>query len=279
MTGIQPLGRPGTVRHERAHALPVDHEWYKRAVFYEVLVRAFNDDNDDGTGDLRGLAAKLDYLEWLGVDCLWLPPFYASPLRDGGYDISDFRAVLPEFGTVEDFVHLLDEAHRRGIRIITDLVMNHTSDAHPWFRASREDPDGPYGDYYVWSDDDQRYADARIIFVDTESSNWTYDPVRGQFYWHRFFSHQPDLNYENPAVQEAMLDVLRFWLDLGIDGFRLDAVPYLFEEEGTNGENLPRTHDFLKLCRKVVDDEYPGRVLLAEANQWPSDVVEYFGDP
>ncbi|WP_461124898.1 maltose alpha-D-glucosyltransferase [Saccharothrix stipae] len=273
------MGRPGTVRHERAHALPVDHEWYKRAVFYEVLVRAFNDDNDDGTGDLRGLAAKLDYLEWLGVDCLWLPPFYASPLRDGGYDISDFRAVLPEFGTVEDFVHLLDEAHRRGIRIVTDLVMNHTSDAHPWFKASREDPDGPYGDYYVWSDDDQRYADARIIFVDTETSNWTYDPVRGQFYWHRFFSHQPDLNYENPAVQEAMLDVLRFWLDLGIDGFRLDAVPYLFEEEGTNGENLPRTHEFLKLCRKVVDDEYPGRVLLAEANQWPSDVVEYFGDP
>ncbi|GAB2818208.1 maltose alpha-D-glucosyltransferase [Lentzea nigeriaca] len=253
--------------------------WFKGAVFYEVLVRAFSDSNGDGTGDLRGLASRLDYLEWLGVDCLWLPPFYASPLRDGGYDISDFRAVLPEFGTVEDFVYLLEEAHRRGIRVITDLVLNHTSDAHPWFQESRQNPEGPYGDYYVWSDDDSRYADARIIFVDTESSNWTYDPVRGQFFWHRFFSHQPDLNYENPDVQEAMLDVLRFWLDLGIDGFRLDAVPYLFEEEGTNCENLPRTHEFLKRCRKVVDDEYPGRVLLAEANQWPSDVVEYFGDP
>lgn len=253
--------------------------WFKGAVFYEVLVRAFSDSNGDGTGDLRGLASRLDYLEWLGVDCLWLPPFYASPLRDGGYDISDFRAVLPEFGTVEDFVYLLEEAHRRGIRVITDLVLNHTSDAHPWFQESRQNPDGPYGDFYVWSDDDSRYADARIIFVDTESSNWTYDPVRGQFFWHRFFSHQPDLNYENPDVQEAMLDCLRFWLDLGIDGFRLDAVPYLFEEEGTNCENLPRTHEFLKKCRKVVDDEFPGRVLLAEANQWPSDVVEYFGDP
>jgi maltose alpha-D-glucosyltransferase / alpha-amylase len=253
-------------------------EWYKSAVFYEVLVRAFADSNGDGTGDLRGLAEKLDYLEWLGVDCLWLPPFYASPLRDGGYDISDFRAVLPEFGTVDDFVYLLDEAHRRGIRVITDLVLNHTSEAHQWFQASRQDPTGPYGDFYVWSDDDSRYADARIIFVDTETSNWTFDPVRGQFYWHRFFSHQPDLNYENPDVQEAMIDVLRFWLDLGIDGFRLDAVPYLFEEEGTNCENLPRTHDFLKRCRKVVDVEYPGRVLLAEANQWPADVVEYFGD-
>ncbi|MBB1159263.1 MULTISPECIES: maltose alpha-D-glucosyltransferase [Amycolatopsis] len=261
-----------------AHEAPADPEWFKSAVFYEVLVRAFADSNGDGTGDLRGLAGRLDYLEWLGVDCLWLPPFYASPLRDGGYDISDFRAVLPEFGSVEDFVYLLDEAHRRGIRVITDLVLNHTSDAHPWFQQSRSDPDGPYGDYYVWSDDDSRYADARIIFVDTETSNWTYDPVRGQFYWHRFFTHQPDLNYENPAVQDAMIDVLRFWLDIGIDGFRLDAVPYLFEQEGTNCENLPRTHDFLKRCRKVVDDEYPGRILLAEANQWPSDVVEYFGD-
>ncbi|HUQ57029.1 maltose alpha-D-glucosyltransferase [Lentzea sp.] len=258
----------------------MEHEenWFKGAVFYEVLVRAFSDSNGDGTGDLRGLASKLDYLQWLGVDCLWLPPFYASPLRDGGYDISDFRAVLPEFGTVEDFVHLLEEAHRRGIRVITDLVLNHTSDAHPWFQRSREDPTGPYGGFYVWSDDDSAYDEARIIFVDTETSNWTYDPVRGQFFWHRFFSHQPDLNYDNPAVQEAMLDVLRFWLDIGIDGFRLDAVPYLFEREGTHCENLPETHDFLRKCRKVVDDEYPGRVLLAEANQWPSDVVEYFGD-
>ncbi|WP_372668187.1 maltose alpha-D-glucosyltransferase [Amycolatopsis kentuckyensis] len=262
-----------------AQQAPSNPEWFKGAVFYEVLVRAFADSNGDGTGDLRGLAGRLDYLAWLGIDCLWLPPFYASPLRDGGYDISDFRAVLPEFGSVEDFVFLLNEAHRRGIRVITDLVLNHTSDAHPWFQQSRSDPDGPYGDYYVWSDDDSRYADARIIFVDTETSNWTYDPVRGQFYWHRFFSHQPDLNFENPDVQNAMIDTLRFWLDLGIDGFRLDAVPYLFEQEGTNCENLPRTHEFLKRCRKVVDDEYPGRILLAEANQWPSDVVEYFGDP
>jgi len=273
------LVEPQAEDFQHAKQAPRNPDWFKGAVFYEVLVRAFTDSNGDGTGDLRGLASRLDYLEWLGIDCLWLPPFYASPLRDGGYDISDFRAVLPEFGNIEDFVYLLDEAHRRGIRVITDLVLNHTSDAHPWFQQSRMDPDGPYGDYYVWSDDDSRYADARIIFVDTETSNWTYDPVRGQFYWHRFFAHQPDLNFENNDVQEAMLDTLRFWLDLGIDGFRLDAVPYLFEEEGTNCENLPRTHDFLKRCRKVVDDEYPGRILLAEANQWPSDVVEYFGDP
>ncbi|MFB9907924.1 maltose alpha-D-glucosyltransferase [Allokutzneria oryzae] len=273
------LIEPQAEDFRHARQAPADADWFKRAVFYEVLVRAFADSSSDGTGDLRGLASRMDYLQWLGVDCLWLPPFYASPLRDGGYDISDFRAVLPDFGTVDDFVYVLDEAHRRGIRVITDLVLNHTSDAHPWFQASRSDPDGPYGDFYVWGDDDQKYSDARIIFVDTESSNWTYDPVRGQFYWHRFFSHQPDLNYENPEVQEAMLDVLRFWLDLGIDGFRLDAVPYLFEEEGTNCENLPRTHEFLKKCRKVVDDEFPGRVLLAEANQWPSDVVAYFGDP
>ncbi|MQA12905.1 MAG: maltose alpha-D-glucosyltransferase [Pseudonocardiaceae bacterium] len=266
----------GDFRHARA--APSDPEWFKRAVFYEVLVRAFRDDDGNGSGDLRGLTTRLDYLRWLGVDCLWLPPFYASPLRDGGYDISDFRAVLPEFGTVEDFVVLLDEAHRRGIRVITDLVMNHTSDQHPWFQESRRDPDGPYGDFYVWGDDDSAYPEARIIFVDAEVSNWTYDPVRGQFYWHRFFSHQPDLNFENPEVGEAMVDVLRFWLDLGIDGFRLDAVPYLFEQEGTNCENLPRTHEFLKRCRKVVDDEYPDRVLLAEANQWPADVVPYFGN-
>ncbi len=273
------LIEPQAEDFEHAEAAPADPHWYKRAVFYEVLVRAFRDHDGNGTGDLIGLTEKLDYLEWLGVDCLWLPPFYASPLRDGGYDIADFRAVLPEFGTVEDFVVLLDEAHKRGIRVITDLVMNHTSDQYPWFQESRRDPRGPYGDFYVWRDDDAAYPQARIIFVDTETSNWTYDPVRGQFYWHRFFSHQPDLNYDNPEVGEAMIDVLRFWLDLGIDGFRLDAVPYLFEEEGTNCENLPRTHEFLRRCRKVIDDEYPGRVLLAEANQWPADVVEYFGDP
>ncbi|MEJ2885614.1 maltose alpha-D-glucosyltransferase [Actinomycetospora aeridis] len=276
--GVSAVEEPSADDFRHARTLPVDDEWYKRAVFYEVLVRAFADSNRDGFGDLSGLTDKLDYLAWLGVDCVWLPPFYDSPLRDGGYDIRDYRKVLPEFGSTEDFVELLDQAHARGIRVITDLVMNHTSDQHHWFQESRRDPEGPYGDFYVWSDDDTRYADARIIFVDTESSNWTYDSVRGQFYWHRFFSHQPDLNFDNPAVCEAMIDALRFWLDLGIDGFRLDAVPYLYERDGTNGENLPETHAFLKRCRKVVDDEYPGRVLLAEANQWPADVVEYFGD-
>ncbi len=254
-----------------------DPHWYKRSVFYEVLIRGFADSNGDGTGDIRGLIDKLDYLEWLGVDCLWLLPIYNSPLRDGGYDIADYFQILPEFGDLGDFVSLVDEAHRRGIRIIADLVMNHTSDAHPWFQASRSDPDGPYGDFYVWSDTDERYPEARIIFVDTEKSNWSWDPVRGQYYWHRFFSHQPDLNYDNPDVQEAMLEVLRFWLDLGIDGFRLDAVPYLYVRDGTNGENLPETHEYLRRVRKEVDAKYADRVLLAEANQWPSDVVEYFG--
>ncbi|MEU7740307.1 maltose alpha-D-glucosyltransferase [Nonomuraea sp. NPDC050022] len=258
---------------------PRDPYWYKRAVFYEVLIRGFADSNGDGTGDIKGLISKLDYLQWLGVDCLWLLPLYESPLRDGGYDIADFMKILPEFGDLGDFVKLVDEAHKRGMRVIADLVMNHTSDAHPWFQAARHDPEGPFGDFYVWSDNDSSYPDARIIFIDTETSNWTYDQVRGQYYWHRFFHHQPDLNYENPAVQDAMLEVLRFWLDLGIDGFRLDAVPYLFEEEGTNCENLPRTHDYLKRIRKEVDRLYNDRVLLAEANQWPSDVVEYFGDP
>jgi maltose alpha-D-glucosyltransferase/alpha-amylase len=256
-----------------------DPDWYKTAVFYEVLVRAFADSKGSGSGDFTGLIGKLDYLQWLGVDCLWLPPFYASPLRDGGYDISDYTAVLPEFGTLPEFTELVTQAHARGIRIITDFVMNHTSDQHPWFQASRSDPEGPYGDFYVWSDDDTKYAEARIIFVDTEVSNWTFDPVRRQFFWHRFFSHQPDLNFENPAVQEAMFDVVRFWMDLGIDGFRLDAVPYLFEEEGHNGENHPKTHEFLATLRAMVDAEYPGRILLAEANQMPHEVVDYFGTP
>ena len=256
-----------------------DPEWFKRAVFYEVLVRAFKDSADDGTGDLRGLTEKLDYLAWLGVDCLWLPPFYASPLRDGGYDVAHFTEVLPEYGTLGDFVGFVEAAHERGMRIIVDFVMNHTSDQHPWFQASRSDPDGPFGDFYVWADTDEGYPGARIIFVDTETSNWTYDPLRKQYFWHRFFSHQPDLNFENPRVQEAVLEALRFWLDLGIDGFRLDAVPYLFEEEGTNCENLPRTHAFLREVRAEVDRLYPDRVLLAEANQWPDDVVDYMGDP
>jgi maltose alpha-D-glucosyltransferase/alpha-amylase len=255
-----------------------DPLWYKRAVFYEVLIRGFADSNGDGTGDIRGLTSKLDYLQWLGVDCIWLLPIYESPLKDGGYDISDFMKVLPEFGDLGDFVELVDQAHKRGMRIIADLVMNHTSDQHPWFQASRADPEGPYGDFYVWSDTKLKYEDARIIFVDTEQSNWTWDPVREQYYWHRFFSHQPDLNFESQAVQDAMIEVLKFWLDLGIDGFRLDAVPYLFEEEGTICENLKPTHDYLKRVRRDVDELYPDRVLLAEANQWPEDVVEYFGD-
>jgi maltose alpha-D-glucosyltransferase/alpha-amylase len=238
-------------------ALHEDRYWFKRAVFYEVLVRSFNDSSSDGVGDLRGLTAKLDYLHWLGVDCLWIPPFFPSPLRDGGYDVADYTGVASDIGTIEDFKALLDAAHRRGIRVIIDFVMNHTSDAHPWFQASRRDPEGPYGDFYVWSDTDDAYRDARIIFVDTEPSNWTWDPVRGQYFWHRFYSHQPDLNFDNPRVHEAMFEALSFWLDLGIDGFRLDAVPYLYEREGTNGENLPETHEFLRTVRRYVDEHYP----------------------
>ncbi|HTW10829.1 MAG TPA: maltose alpha-D-glucosyltransferase [Acidimicrobiales bacterium] len=255
-----------------------DIRWYQRAVFYEVLVRGFYDGNQDGSGDLAGIISKLDYLSWLGIDCIWLLPFYQSPLRDGGYDISDFWSVLPEYGQIADVAALVDEAHRLGIRVISDLVMNHTSDQHPWFIESRQDRTNPKADWYVWSDDDQRYGEARIIFVDTERSNWSWDPQRGQYYWHRFFYHQPDLNYDNPDVASTMLDVVRYWLDIGLDGFRLDAVPYLFERDGTNGENLPETHDYLKRLRKEVDSLYPGKVLLAEANQWPEDVVQYFGD-
>ncbi|MBA2697197.1 MAG: maltose alpha-D-glucosyltransferase [Nocardioidaceae bacterium] len=251
--------------------------WFKRAVFYEVLVRSFKDSDGDGVGDFNGLREKLDYLEWLGVDCLWIPPFYSSPLRDGGYDVADYEGVLPEVGKLEDFKRLLDEAHARGIRVVVDFVMNHTSDQHRWFQESRSNRDGPYGDFYVWSDTDELYEDARIIFVDTEPSNWTWDPVRQQYYWHRFYSHQPDLNFDNPEVHEAMLNALRFWLEMGIDGFRLDAVPYLYERRGTNCENLPETHEFLRMVRRTIDDEYPDRVLLAEANQWPSEVVDYFG--
>lgn len=255
-----------------------DPLWFKHAVFYEIHTRAFFDGNDDGSGDLRGVTDKLDYLQWLGVDCIWLLPLYPSPLRDGGYDIADFTNVHQDYGTVEDFRQLIEAAHQRGIRVIADLVMNHTSSDHPWFQASRTDRDGPYGDWYVWSDTDEPWQEARIIFLDTEPSNWTWDPVRGQYFWHRFFSHQPDLNYDNPEVQQAMLDVLRFWLDLGIDGFRMDAIPYLYERDGTNGENLPESHDYLKRVREEIDANYADKVLLAEANQWPEDVVEYFGD-
>jgi maltose alpha-D-glucosyltransferase/alpha-amylase len=252
--------------------------WFKRAVFYEIHVRGFFDADGDGSGDFRGLTEKLDYLQWLGIDCIWLLPFYDSPLRDGGYDISDFMQVNSDYGTVDDIREMIDAAHARRIRVIADMVMNHTSSDHPWFQESRSSPDSPKRDWYVWSHTDERYPDARIIFVDSEPSNWTWDPVAGAYYWHRFFSHQPDLNYDNPEVREAMLGVLRFWLDMGLDGFRLDAVPYLFERDGTNCENLPETHAFLKRVRKEVDDSYSDRVLLAEANQWPADVVDYFGD-
>jgi maltose alpha-D-glucosyltransferase/alpha-amylase len=253
-------------------------DWYKDAIFYEVHVKAFMDADGNGVGDFIGLTERLDYLKDLGVDCLWILPMYPSPLRDDGYDISDFYGIHPSYGSVEDFQKFLDAAHARGLRVIADLVMNHTSDQHAWFQASRERRD-PYTDWYVWSPTDQKYREARIIFIDTEKSNWTLDPVRKEYYWHRFFSHQPDLNYDNPDVRRAMLDVMRYWLDRGLDGFRCDAVPYLIEREGTNCENLPETHAILKEFRRVIDAEYGGdRILLAEANQWPEDVRPYFGD-
>jgi maltose alpha-D-glucosyltransferase/alpha-amylase len=257
--------------------LTLDPQWYRRSVFYEVMVRSFADSNGDGTGDLGGLIARLDYLQWLGVDALWLPPIYRSPLRDGGYDVSDFKSVLPEFGTIDEFRELVTKAHERNMRIVMDYPLNHTSDAHEWFQQSREDPEGPYGDFYVWSDTDDKYDNIRIIFVDTEESNWTFDSVRRQFFFHRFFSHQPDLNFENPAVQEAVFDIVRFWLDLGVDGIRLDAIPYLFESEDGNGEGEPATHEFIKRLRAMVDRDYPGRILIAEANQWPREVAAFFG--
>lgn len=258
-------------------------EWYKSAVFYELSVRTFADGNGDGKGDFPGLTGRLDYLKDLGVDCLWLLPFYPSPLRDDGYDVADYVSIHPDLGTIEDFKVFLREAHARGLRVVSDLVTNHTSSDHPWFQAARRGPTLPdgthneYFDYYVWSDTGAEYAGARIIFTDTETSNWTFDEQCGKYYWHRFFSSQPDLNYDNPQVQEEIFKAVRFWLDLGLDGFRVDAVPYLIEREGTNCENLPETHMILQNMRAMVDREYPGRLLLAEANQWPEDVVEYFG--
>ncbi|MGH9300144.1 MAG: maltose alpha-D-glucosyltransferase, partial [Acidimicrobiales bacterium] len=262
---------------EGANLLAPDPGWYQRAVFYELAPRSFFDSNADGVGDLSGIRERLEYLEWLGVDCLWLLPFYRSPMRDGGYDVSDFLTVAPECGQVEDVAALVEEAHRRGIRIVSDLVMNHTSDQHPWFTESRSSRTGPKADWYMWADDDQGLAEARVIFVDAEPSNWTFDAGRGQYYFHRFFHHQPDLNYANPEVREAMLRVVRYWLELGLDGFRLDAVAYLGKREGTNCENLPETHAILRRVREEVDAKYPGRLLLAEVNQWPADVVDYFG--
>jgi maltose alpha-D-glucosyltransferase/alpha-amylase len=255
-----------------------DATWYKDAVFYELYVRAFCDGNGDGHGDFKGLTQKLDYLQELGVDCIWLLPIYPSPLRDDGYDVADFYGIHTDYGTLDDFKAMLDEAHKRGLRIIADLILNHTSDQHPWFQEARTSRDSPRRDYYVWSDTDQKYKDARIIFVDSQTSNWEFDPQTGQYYWHRFFAHQPDLNYDNPAVQQAMLNVVKFWLDLGVDGFRADAVPYLFQREGTSCENLPETHAYLKRLRAFIDAHYPGRILLSEANQWPEDTRPYLGD-
>ncbi len=252
--------------------------WYMNTIFYEVHIRAYRDFNADGKGDIPGLISKLDYLKTLGVGCIWILPIYPSPLKDDGYDIADYYDVHPDYGTLTDFKRLVQEAHQRGLRIIADLVLNHTSDQHPWFQASRSDPASKYRDYYVWSDTKDKYTDARIIFLDTEQSNWTYDEKAGKYFWHRFYSSQPDLNYDNPAVREEMLKVMKFWLDMGIDGFRADAVPYLIEREGTNCENLPQTHEILKSIRAYLDANYQDKILLAEANQWPKDVRPYFGN-
>jgi maltose alpha-D-glucosyltransferase/alpha-amylase len=256
-----------------------DPYWYKDAVIYEVHVRAFYDSDGDGIGDFKGLTSKLDYLHDLGITAIWLLPFYPSPLKDDGYDIADYNDVNPSYGTLQDVRVFIREAHRRGLRVITELVCNHTSDQHPWFqRARHAKPGSAYRDFYVWSDTPEKYKDARIIFKDFETSNWTWDPVAGAYFWHRFYSHQPDLNFENPAVHKAIFKAMEFWLDMGVDGMRLDAIPYLYEEEGTNCENLPRTHEFLKMMRRRMDSQYEGRMFLAEANQWPEDLIAYFGD-
>ncbi|MBC5820551.1 MAG: maltose alpha-D-glucosyltransferase, partial [Candidatus Eremiobacteraeota bacterium] len=256
-----------------------DKYWYKDAVIYQLHVKAFFDANDDGIGDFRGLTEKLDYIKSLGATCIWLLPFFPSPMRDDGYDIAEYRAINPAFGTTQDFRQFVRAAHERGMRVLIELVINHTSDQHAWFQRARRAKRGSvWRDFYVWSDSDKKYADCRIIFSDTETSNWTWDPVAGQYYWHRFFSHQPDLNFANVRVIEALLNVMRYWLQTGVDGLRLDAVPYLCEREGTGCENLPETHGVLKILRAVLDAEYPDRVFLAEANQWPEDVRPYFGD-
>ncbi len=256
-----------------------DPLWFKDAIIYELHVRAFMDSNNDGIGDFRGLLSKLDYIQDLGVTCLWLLPFFPSPLRDDGYDISDYKGVNPSYGTLDDFREFLDAAHARDIQVMVELVINHTSDQHPWFQRARNAPKGsPEREFYVWSDTEDKYSGARIIFTDTEKSNWTWDPVAQQYYWHRFFSSQPDLNYDNPLVLEEVLNIMRFWLDMGVDALRIDAIPYLVERDGTNCENLPETHAVMKNIRAAIDADYEGRLILAEANQWPSDVRPYFGD-
>ncbi|MGA7924213.1 MAG: maltose alpha-D-glucosyltransferase [Thermoplasmata archaeon] len=259
-------------------AAPENGLWYKDAVMYEMSVKSFYDSTGDGTGDFGGLRQKLGYLQDLGVDCIWLLPFLVSPLRDDGYDIADYYTVHPDYGTLDDFDAMIQEAHSRGIRVISDLVVSHVSDQHPWFQEARRDPASPRRNWFVWADNDQKYKGVRIIFVDSEKSNWTWDPVANQYYWHRFFSHQPDLNYDEPAVREEVRNIVRFWLKRGLDGFRVDAVPYLYEREGTTCENLPETHAFFRDLRTMIDEEFPGRILLAEANQWPADVRKYFGN-
>src|SRR5438552_3609572 len=246
-----------------------DPFWYNDAIIYELHVRAFYDSNDDGIGDFAGLTQKLDYLQDLGITAVWLLPFYPSPLKDDGYDIANYTDVHPSYGSLEDVKLFLEEAHRRRMRVVTELVINHTSDQHPWFQEARRSRDNPCRDWYVWSDGDDRYRDARIIFTDTELSNWAWDPISKQYYWHRFFSHQPDLNFDNPAVREEVWKIMKFWRDLGVDGFRVDAVPYLIERPGTSCENLPETHDIVKFLRRRMDEHYSSSFLLAEANQWP----------
>jgi maltose alpha-D-glucosyltransferase/alpha-amylase len=260
--------------------LPLKREagWYKDSIIYQIHVRTFSDANGDGVGDFPGLAQRLDYVQELGVNAIWLMPFFPSPLRDDGYDIAEYKSVHPSYGTLEDFKNFLAIAHERGIRVIIELVLNHTSDQHPWFLESRSSHDNPKRDWYVWSDTDSKYRGTRIIFLDTEMSNWAWDPISKAYYWHRFFSHQPDLNYDNPAVREEMWNVMKFWLELGVDGFRLDAVPYLIEREATSCENLPETHAIIRDLRRKVDEQFPGTLLLAEANQWPADLRPYFGD-
>jgi len=255
-----------------------DESWYKDAIFYQLHIRAFADGNGDGIGDFLGAAQKLDYLQELGISGIWLLPFYTSPLRDDGYDVADYYCVHPDYGTLKEFQEFIDAAHARNIRVIADLVLNHTSDQHPWFRESRSSPASPKRDYYVWSATPDRYRQARVIFKDFETSNWTWDATAQAYYWHRFFHHQPDLNYENPQVQQEMLAVMRFWLEQGLDGFRCDAVPHLFEREGTTCENLPETHAYCKALRRTIDGLHPGRILLAEANQSPTETLAYFGD-
>jgi maltose alpha-D-glucosyltransferase/alpha-amylase len=271
------------VSHIALETVEIDNSddplWYRDAVIYQLNVKAFFDSNNDGMGDFKGVTAKLDYVKELGVNTIWLMPFYPSPLRDDGYDISEYEDVHPQYGTLDDFREMLAEAHKRGLRVITELVINHTSSEHPWFKAARLAPPGsPERNFYVWSDTDQIYQGTRIIFTDTETSNWTWDPVAKQYFWHRFFSHQPDLNFDNPAVMEAILKTMKFWLDMGVDGFRLDAIPYLVERDGTSNENLPETHAVIKQLRAAIDAQYKNRFLLAEANMWPEDVREYFGD-